>query len=96
MVDRRKSGKEEIVDELSAYIMEHLVLDLDGEVNMETINDMLMRDGSQIARDLRARLIAEQGPEDFLLALVDCLRESLREGITEEKIQEQVQYYLEA
>ncbi|MBN1945891.1 MAG: hypothetical protein JW797_09450 [Bradymonadales bacterium] len=88
--------KEENVDELCAYIMEHLVLDLDGEVNLETINEMLMRDGSQMARDLRARLIAEQGPDDFLLVLVDCLRESLREGINEEKIQEQVQYYLEA
>jgi hypothetical protein len=84
------------VDELCSYIMKHLVLDLDGEMNMENINEMLMRDGSQVSRDLRARLISEQGPEDFLLVLVDCLRDSLREGIDEDKVREQIQYYLEA
>lgn len=84
------------MDELCAVIMNHLVLDFEGEADMDLINDMLVRDGSQMARDLRARLIAEQGPDSFLLVLVDCLRENLRDGINESHIKEQVQFYLEA
>ncbi len=84
------------MDELCSYIMEHLVLDLDGDISMDSMNEMLVRDGSQLARDLRARLIAEQGPNEFLLVLVDCLRESLRDGIGEAKVLEQVKFYLDA
>ena len=84
------------MDELVSYIMQHLVLDLDGDITMDDINQMLVRDGSQLARDLRARLIAEQGPNEFLLVIVDCLRESLRDGINEDKVLDQVKFYLEA
>lgn len=84
------------MDELVSYIMQHLVLDLDGDISMDDINEMLVRDGSQVARDLRARLIAEQGPNDFLLVIVDCLRESLRDGINEDKVLNQVKFYLDA
>lgn len=84
------------MDELVTYIMQHLVLDLDGDITMDDINEMLVRDGSQTARDLRARLIAEQGPNDFLLVIVDCLRESLRGGINEDKVLDQVKFYLDA
>ena len=84
------------MDELCLYVMQHLVLDLDGDISMEAINEMLVRDGTQLSRDLRARLIAEQGPNEFLLVLVDCLREHLRDGITEDKILDQVKFYLDA
>ena len=84
------------MDELCAVIMSGLVLDFEGEADMDLINDMLVRDGSQMARDLRARLIAEHGPNQFLLVLVDCLKEFLRDGVNEEQIKEQVQFYLEA
>lgn len=84
------------MDELCSYILDHITLDFEGDTSLESINDMLVRDGSQTARDLRARLIAEQGSDQFLLVLLDCLRESLRDGINEEIVREQVQYYLEA
>lgn len=84
------------MDELCALIMNHLVLDFEGEANMDVINEMLVRDGGPVARDLRARLIAEQGPDSFLLVLVDCLKESLRDGISEKQIKDQVKFYLDA
>jgi hypothetical protein len=73
-----------------------MVLDLDGEVSMDAINDMLVRDPSPVSRDLRAKLIAENGPNEFLLVLCDCLREHLRTGVTEDRVLEQVRFYLEA
>ena len=84
------------MDELYSYILNHIVLDFEGEFTMEKINDMLVRDGSQVSRDLRARLIAEQGPNQFLLVLLDCLGESVSDGIRKDKVEEQVRLYLEA
>jgi hypothetical protein len=84
------------VDEICNYILSNLVLDLEGNLEMEALNDMLVRDGSQLARDLRARLIAEQGPNEFLFVVIDTLREHLTSGINEGIIREQVRLYLEA
>jgi hypothetical protein len=84
------------LDEVCRYILDHLVLDFEGEFTMDTLNEMLVRDGSQLARDLRARIIAEQGPNQFLLVLLDCLRESLGDGIDKARVEEQIRFYLEA
>ncbi len=80
----------------SRYLLDHLVLDFDGEITMEEINTLLLEDGSKLAHDLRARLIAESGPNDFLLVLADCLKEFLAEGINEELVGDQVAFYLDA
>ena len=84
------------MEELCSYILDHIILDFVGEFTMDKLNDMLVRDGSQVSRDLRARLISEQGPDQFLMVLLDCLRESLDEGIGKDKVEEQVRFYLEA
>jgi len=84
------------LEELCSYILDHIILDFEGEFTMDKLNDMLVRDGSQVSRDLRARLISEQGPDQFLMVLLDCLRESLDEGIGKDKVEEQVRFYLEA
>ena len=84
------------MQQLASYLLNHIVLDFDGEVDMETLNALLLEDGSQLAHDLRARLIAEQGPTDFLVVLADCLKEFIREGINEELIGEQIGFYLDA
>ncbi len=84
------------MEELCSYILDHIILDFEGEFTMDKLNDMLVRDGSQVSRDLRARLISEQGPDQFLMVLLDCLRESLDEGIGKDKVEEQVRFYLEA
>lgn len=84
------------MQKFSRYLIEHLVLDFDGDITMELVNELLLEDGSQVAHDLRARLIAEGGANDFLLVLADCLKEFMREGINEELVSEQVAFYLDA
>jgi hypothetical protein len=84
------------VDALATYLIGHIVLDFNGEVSMEQINTLLLEDGSALAKKLRSRLIQEGGPDDFLLVLADCLRESLRRGINEEAVKEQIDLYLNA
>ena len=78
------------MNELSNYLIDNLVLDFRGDVDMETLNELLLRDGSQLAHDLRARLISQDGVDDFLLVLADCLKDFLREGISEELVTEQI------
>ncbi|MEL6178675.1 MAG: hypothetical protein AAFS10_06960 [Myxococcota bacterium] len=82
--------------ELSAYLIDNLVLDFRGDVDMKTLNELLLRDGSPLAHDLRARLISQEGMDDFLLVLADCLKEFIRDGISEERVTEQVGMYLNA
>ena len=81
---------------LAKYLLEHMVLDFDGEIDMEHINAFLLEDGSPAAHELRSRLISEGGPNEFLLVLADVLKDFTREGIREEHVVEQVVYYLEA
>ena len=84
------------MEKLCAYLLQHLILDFDGEVSMDIINRLLREDDTPEAGDLRARLFAERGPEDFLVVTADCLREHILYGIDSELIQEQIQLYLEA
>ena len=84
------------MNELCAYILDHLVLDLSGEFNMDLVGEMLVSDGSQEARDLRARLGKEKSPDQFLFVLLDCLRDSIRTGVTVYTVKDQVELYLEA
>ncbi|MBH25507.1 MAG: hypothetical protein CMH57_13875 [Myxococcales bacterium] len=84
------------MNELSNYLIDNLVLDFRGDVDMETLNELLLRDGSQLAHDLRARLISQDGVDDFLLVLADCLKDFLREGISEELVTEQIGMYVNA
>jgi len=84
------------VQKFARYLINHIVLDFDGDITMEMVNAMLLEDGGQVAHDLRAKLLAEGGANDFLLVLADCLKEFLHEGITEDLVKDQVAFYLDA
>ena len=84
------------MQQLASYLLNHLVLDFDGDIQMEHINELLLSDGSDGAHELRSRLMADGGPNDFLLALADVLKDHTRNGIREEHVVEQVGYYLQA
>lgn len=84
------------MEEFATYLIQHLVLDFDGEISMEHINTLLLEDGSPQAKKLRARLIAEGGPDDFLLVVADCLKDFVRRGINEKTVNDQIDIYLDA
>ena len=48
------------------------------------------------ARKVLAKIIEEEGVDDLLLTLADCLREHLRHGINEDVVREQVNLYAES
>lgn len=84
------------MEELCKTLMSHIILDFDGDVTYDTIDDFLADDPSPLAQSLRGRLDKENGAADFLLVLSDCLRESLRSGITPARVEQQIKIYVDS
>jgi signal transduction histidine kinase len=84
------------VKELSEYLMKHIVLDFAGDLDPEIINEMLIKEGSPVAHDLRARILADGGMDDFLIVLADCLREHVQSRLQEEVVTDQIRMYVTA
>jgi hypothetical protein len=60
------------------------------------VRQFLRDDDSREARMLLSRLIEDKGVEDFLIVVADCLKESIRTGINEDIIREQLNTYSES
>lgn len=84
------------MNRLINYLLENLMLDFRGELSLDQVREMLRDDESREARALLARLVEERGVDDLLVTLADCLRDYLQEGISSEKVREQLNMYAEA
>src|SRR5215510_7258376 len=82
--------KEAGVQELVQYLLKNLYLDFQGDITMEQIRQFLRQDDSREARRVLARILDEQGVDDLLLTLADCLREHLAHGINEDVVRTQL------
>jgi Mn-containing catalase len=84
------------VRELVRYLLEHAFIDFEGDITMDEVRQMLREDDSREARALLSKLIEDKGVDDMLETLADVLRESIRDGITEETVREQLVNYAES
>jgi len=84
------------VKELVEYLLKNLYIDFQGEISVERVREFLRQDDSREARKVLAKIIEEEGVDDLLLTLADCLREHLRHGINEDVVREQVNLYAES
>ncbi len=84
------------MNQLIAYLMENLILDFQGALDLDMVRRFLKDDESPVAKMLYAKLVAEGGVEEMLLVLADCLRDYLRTGIDEEVLRENLKYYAES
>ena len=82
--------------QLIAYLLDHLIIDFDGELTIEMVRDFLKEDDSREARTLMSRLVADRGVEDMLITLADCLKDNISAGINEEVLREQMRTYSES
>ena len=82
--------------QLIAYLLDHAVLDISGDLTLDMIRDFLRDDDSPSARALLAKLVQERGIDDMVLTLADCLQEYLRTGITEDVVRDQIKLYSES
>lgn len=82
--------------ELARYLLNHAIIDFQGDITIEQVRQFLRDDDSREARMLLSRLIEDKGVEDFLIVVADCLKESIRSGISEDIIREQLTTYSES
>ena len=79
--------------ELARYLLDNLYLDFQGDISVEKVREFLREDDSKEARALLSKIIEEKGVDDLLLTLADCLRDSIRTGVSEDTVRDQLQTY---
>jgi len=84
------------VKELVRYLLENMYLDFQGEITLEQVRQFLRGDESREAKQLLAKLIEDKGVDDLLITLADCLKESIRTGVNEQTVREQLSLYSES
>ncbi len=84
------------MNQLISYLLDNLILDFQGELDLEMVRAYLKGDDSKEAKSLYARLVADGGVDDLLVVLADCLKDDIRTGIQEDTVHEQVRMYVES
>jgi|GEM_PF-3028171 hypothetical protein len=83
------------MDKLSKYLLEHIQIDFTGDIDPEAIKKFLREDNSKEANQLLSKIMQE-GIDDLLIVVADCLKERLAEGINENSLKEELISYGEA
>jgi hypothetical protein len=81
------------VKELVRYLFENLYFDIRGDISVEKVREFLREDDSREARQLLSKIIEENGVDDLLITLADCLKDHIRTGVSEQIIREQLGTY---
>ena len=82
--------------QLIAYLLDHLMLDFDGDLTLEMVRDFLRDDESRESRLLLSKLVEDRGVSDMMITLADCLQDALRSAITEDTVRDQIRTYAES
>ena len=82
--------------QLIAYLLDHMILDFDGNLTLEMVREFLRDDDSRESRALLSKLVEERGVSDMMITLADCLQEYVRTGINDEVLRDQIRTYIES
>ena len=82
--------------QLIAYLLDHLILDFQGDLTLDAVRDFLRDDDSREGRALLAKLVEDRGVSDMMITLADCLQDYIKSGINEEVLREQIRTYAES
>ena len=82
--------------QLIAYLLDHLILDFQGDLQLDTVRDFLRDDDTREGRALLAKLVEDRGVSDMMITLADCLQDYIKSGINEEILREQIRTYAES
>jgi hypothetical protein len=84
------------VNALITYLIENLILDFQGDLNLDMVRNFLKEDDSRDARLLLSKLVEDRGVSDMMITLADCLHDYLKTGINDEVVREQIRLYTES
>jgi len=81
------------VNELARYLMENAYIDFQGGISIEEVRKFLRDEDSRESRALLSRLIENNGMDDLMVTIADCLKEYMRTGINEDIVRAQLTSY---
>ncbi len=84
------------MNELAQFLLEKMLVDFGGEVTTETVRAFLRRDENTDSRALLQKIIEENGIDDLLIALADCLTADMSHGVSAEVVREHLVTYAES
>lgn len=84
------------MNQLIAYLRQNVILDFQGDLDIETIREWLKDDESREARQLLAKLVEDGGISEMVLVLADCLLETVQQALTDAAVREQLRMYTES
>lgn len=84
------------MNQLIAFLREHLILDFEGDLTLEQVREFLKNDDSRDAKSLMTKVVADRGVNDMLIVLADCLLASAQKALTDDVMREQLRNYSES
>ena len=81
------------MNELVRYLLSNMYLDFQGDITVDKVREFLRQDDSREARKVLAKILEEEGIDDMLLTLADCLREHIGAGISDKVVRDQLNLY---
>ncbi|MBN2342404.1 MAG: hypothetical protein JXX29_19975 [Deltaproteobacteria bacterium] len=84
------------MNELAQYLIDNIILDFEGDVTTDAVRAFLRKDDSPQARALLQKIIEEQGIDELLLALADCLTGELTKKLSTSDVTTHLVNYSEA
>ncbi len=82
--------------QLIAYLLDNMILDFQGNLTLEMVREFLRDDDSRESRALLSKLVEDRGVSDMMITLADCLQDTIRTGINEDVLREQIRTYAES
>ena len=93
-MQRRLEGAR--VNKLASYLLKNLYFDFQGAITIDEIRQFLREDDSREARMLLSKLIEDNGVDDLMVTVADCLNEHIRSGISEDTVTRELVTYSES
>jgi hypothetical protein len=84
------------VKQLIAYLLDNMILDFQGNLTLEMVREFLRDDESRESRALLSKLVEDRGVSDMMITLADCLQDTIKTGINEEVLRDQIRTYAES
>jgi len=84
------------VNKLIAYLRENVVLDFQGDLDLEMVRDYLKDDDSREAKAVLAKVVADGNADDMMLVLADVLLETVRSALTDDVLRQNLRLYAES
>ncbi|MEO8705588.1 MAG: hypothetical protein ABI867_36495, partial [Kofleriaceae bacterium] len=84
------------MNRLIEYLRQQLMIDFQGDLSVGKVRELLAGDDSRDAKQLLAKLVANQRIEDMILVLADCLLEPVQRALTDDVMRENIRMYSES